>query len=199
MGPLDSRWSYEVARVTRRLRSTVARAGVLGALLLGVACTDPVRDKRIEELGGEDPAVPPGPDHRPGQPCLACHSEEGPAKAKFAVAGTVYQTPSAGARGAAGVTVKFVDGEGYGPARDPVTSESGNFFVPKGDWDVAFPFRVGLYKPPEAKPLVVMQTTVNREGSCNFCHKPNVAPPYDEAGIEQNKQSIGQIYVGTTP
>jgi hypothetical protein len=183
----------------RRLLSVMMLAGIGGALFLGVACTDPVRDKRIEELGGEDPAVPTGADHRPGQPCLVCHSEEGPAKAKFAVAGTIFATPTPGAKGAGGVTVKFIDGKGYGPARDPVTSDSGNFFVPKDDWDVVYPFRVGLYKPPKPEPIIFMQTTVNREGSCNFCHKPNLAPPYDEAGIIENKQSIGQIYLGTAP
>src|SRR4051794_4421968 len=54
-----------------------------------VSCGDPVSDARIAALGPEDPGVPPGPLHRPGQPCVVCHSRQGPAS-PFLVAGTVY-------------------------------------------------------------------------------------------------------------
>src|SRR5262245_50333962 len=71
------------------------RVLILGAslpllCLLAVGCTDPVRQAQIDKLGPEDPAVPVGPDHRPGQACVLCHSEGGPASSKaFAIAGTV--------------------------------------------------------------------------------------------------------------
>ena len=54
------------------------------------ATSNPVHDNEVAALGPEDPSVPPGPDHRPGQPCLVCHGGSGPASAQFAVGGTVY-------------------------------------------------------------------------------------------------------------
>ena len=74
------------------------------------SCTDPVRDQQIERLGGEDPRVPPGPEHRPGQPCVLCHSDGGPASdLKFAIAGTIFETSSPESNGAEGVKVFFID------------------------------------------------------------------------------------------
>ena len=75
-------------------RSTAALA--LGVLLVCAApsallgCNDATHDEEVAALGAEDPAVPPGPDHRPGQPCLTCHGGIGPAKQQFSIGGTVY-------------------------------------------------------------------------------------------------------------
>ncbi len=154
------------------------------------SCTDPVRDRRIEELPPEDG---PGPDHRAGQPCLLCHSEGGSAELRFAVAGTVFENESPTARGAPGIVVKFIDGLGRGPTIDPITGPSGNFFVPADDWDPAYPFYVGLYEPGKSEPIQRMVTSVNREGSCNFCHRKNPETLTPDA-IEQQKKSIGQIF-----
>jgi hypothetical protein len=161
------------------------------------ACTDPVRDREIEALGGEDPNVPIGPDHRPGQPCVLCHSEGGPASDKpFAVAGTVYETPSRASRGAEGIVVKFVDARRRGPRTSPRTGLSGNFFVPESDWpELTYPFAVGLYRDGQEEPVVRMTTLVNREPSCNACHVPNGAPPYPPNERELNKRVFNQIYV----
>lgn len=141
---------------------------------LALSCSDPVRDGAIAELGPEAPNVPPGPDHRPGQPCVVCHSAGGPASSKpFVVAGTVYRTldPPAGAEG---IEVRIIDADGKGP-RDPViTGRSGNFFVPEGPWAVTYPFRTGLFR--DGKEIVSMRTTVNREPSCNYCHRGPDAP-----------------------
>ena len=55
-------------------------------LATSTSCTDPLRDREIEALGDEAPGVSPGPEHRPGQPCVLCHSDGGPASSKpFAV------------------------------------------------------------------------------------------------------------------
>jgi len=150
-------------------------------LALIASCTDPVRDQRVEDLPPEDG---PGPDHRAGQACLLCHSEGGRAKTHFAVAGTVFENEASNAKGAPGIVVKFVDGLGRGPSIDPVTGPSGNFFVPVSDWDPAYPFSVGLYEPGKTEPIQRMKTSVNREGSCNFCHRKNPA----------TEDSIGQIF-----
>ena len=54
------------------------------------ACGDPTHDRAVEVLGGEAPGVPEGPLHRPGQPCVTCHGDSGPASGEFSLAGTVY-------------------------------------------------------------------------------------------------------------
>ena len=151
--------------------------------MLIASCTDPVRDQRVDDLPDEDPGGP-GPDHRAGQACLLCHSAGGRAQTHFAVAGTVWENESPTARGAPGIIVKFVDGLGRGPTVDPVTGPSGNFFVPVSDWEPAYPFWVGLYERGKNEPLQRMKTSVNREGSCNFCHRKNPA----------TKDSIGHVF-----
>src|SRR5205823_5311730 len=75
------------SRGSARLRNVIISA--IALCLLGPACGDPVHDERVAALGPEDRNVPPGPLHRPGQPCLLCHSREGEASA-FLIAGTVY-------------------------------------------------------------------------------------------------------------
>lgn len=140
-----------------------------------VSCTDPVRDQQIAALGPEDPAVPQGPEHRPGQPCLLCHSEGGPAsRAPFAIAGTVYDKISS-ETGTAGVAVYLVDSSGGRRVAD--TNAAGNFFITQSEWsDLAYPFKVAVQKGNNTPQI--MTTTVNREGSCNFCHRPG-AGSYD--------------------
>lgn len=163
----------------------------LGLAALFVSCSDPVRDQAIERLGGEDPRVPQGPEHRPGQPCVLCHSDGGPAsKFKYAVAGTVFETSSPDSNGAEGVQVFLKDTENVQRTYD--TNAAGNFFIPESDWpDLKFPFIVGLLKNGKVIP---MTSTVNREGSCNFCHRPGPGSPYALPG-DDPRSSIGQIFV----
>ena len=164
-----------------------------GATVAG--CTDPVRDAEIEALGPEEPGVPLDGDHRPGQPCLHCHTKGGPAKTAFAIAGTVYETDEPGSKGADGIFVQFVDSAGGAPREIPQTGPSGNFYVPLQDWpDIRYPIRVGLYTDLNGPPTVVMKSLINREGSCNFCHRPNIEDP-NEDEIEESRSSAGQIYM----
>src|SRR5579871_865846 len=103
--------------------------------LVAMSCGEPVRDQQIAALGGEDPNVPQGPDHRPGQPCVLCHSDGGPAsKSPFAVGGTIYISQTAGSAGAAGVQLKFVDAANGEPIPNITTSASGNFYVRTSEW-----------------------------------------------------------------
>jgi hypothetical protein len=180
----------------------VFRLIVLGLGTLVVSCTDPVRDRQIERLGGEDPRVPQGPEHRPGQPCVLCHSDGGPASDhKFAIAGTIFETSSPDSKGAEGVQVFFVDASSA--MRVYTTNAAGNFLIPESEWsDLTFPFRVGLLKEGVNKNMPIpMSSVVNREGSCNFCHRPNPGSPYAIPG-DDPRSSIGQIYLtnaGGTP
>lgn len=162
------------------------------AVALSASCTDPVRDRAIDALGDELPGVPPGPTHRPGQPCLLCHSDGGPASGKpFAVAGTVYRTPT-GVEGAGGVEVRFVDAANGAPNIPVFTNDSGNFFVRESEWpNLRYPFKVALFRNNQV--AAQMNTTVNREGSCNFCHR-NPADFGDDAP-EAARRYYGQIFV----
>lgn len=158
-------------------------------LLFLIACSDPTRDHQIERLGEEDPAVPTGPLHRPGQPCVLCHSSGGPANSRsFAVGGTIYATNASTSAPAANIEVRFVDARSSGPFQSVFTNEAGNFFVDESDWDTTFPFRVGIYR--DGKLLAEMGTTVNRDGSCATCHAKT-----DPGDSYAARQSIGPVYV----
>jgi hypothetical protein len=167
------------------------------AISSGGACTDPVRDRQIAELGGELPGETPGPDHRAGQPCVLCHSEGGPAeKFPYAVAGTVYLTPQAGSKGAENVIVNLVDANGGVPRVAGVTTVSGNFFIRKNEWpDMAFPLRVALYKKADGKPEQTMQSLIGRDGSCNYCHEPNLDGKLSDLEADRLRSKIPQIYM----
>ena len=68
-------------RVRRDPQGLVVCAGLVFstiAIALG-ACVDETHELQVQALGGEAPGVPKGPLHRPGQPCLVCHGEAGPA------------------------------------------------------------------------------------------------------------------------
>ena len=87
------------------------RRGLFLCTMLFAACFDPVHDDAVEALGPEKRGVRPGPNHRPGQPCLTCHGDQGPAEPEFALAGTIYL-----ARGVlepvSGVSVHLTDAVG---------------------------------------------------------------------------------------
>lgn len=171
--------------------SRLSKLIMLGFAAVFVSCSDPVRDQAIERLGGEDARVPQGPEHRPGQPCVLCHSDGGPASNyKFAVAGTIFETSSPDSKGAEGVKVFFIDAASA--MRNYDTNAAGNFFIPESEWsDLTFPFKVGLLKDGKQIP---MMSTVNREGSCNFCHRPNPGSTYAIRG-DDPRSSIGQVFV----
>jgi hypothetical protein len=160
------------------------------ALSLCGSCSDPVRDMAVERLGSEAQGVSPGPLHRPGQPCLVCHSEHGPAShTPFVLAGTVFETPAPESRLASRIQIHVRDSENQSPGVFE-TNEVGNFFITQEDWpDMAFPVRVGIERDGKTKE---MATSINREGSCNFCHKPATNSRYAIPGDEP-RTSIGQI------
>ena len=155
-------------------------------LLFAIACADPVKSAEVSALGPEDPSVPKGELHRPGQPCLVCHDD-------FAAAGTVVQddlvTPFEGA------TVTLVDSQEN--QTTATTNSAGNFIIRKQDWQPVFPignftddagtviFGVTVTGSDPNNPAQMI-TQIGRDLGCNSCHQP-----------DRTAQSPGPIYITT--
>jgi hypothetical protein len=140
-----------------------AALSYLGLALMVTSCGDPVPDSTVAALGAEDPNVPPGPSHRPGQPCLACHRDGGKARV-FTVGGTVYtdltsQTPIGN------VAVIIIDSAGT--TFTTSTNCAGNFYVQGDQFTPVYPFWVSVRAGPIRDD---MASAVYREGSCGACH-----------------------------
>jgi mono/diheme cytochrome c family protein len=136
---------------------------------LAGACGDPVRDAVADSLGPER-GVRPGPEHRPGQPCLACHTDGGRAGPSFSVAGTLYRakddlTPLAGAE------VRITDSAGR--AFRMRSNCAGNFYMRPSEGIPAGPYWITL---AYGDYTIEMETPVYREGSCATCHTGSVGP-----------------------
>ena len=137
-------------------------------LLMLAACTsDPVLESRTAALGSEDPAVPVGEDHRPGQPCVTCHQPSGASDRHFALAGTVLWGPVK-LQGVAGARVELLDARpGPLPPRVVTTNCAGNFFIDATD-DLTFPLRVRVGAKGKTRD---MRSPIFRERSCAGCHE----------------------------
>jgi hypothetical protein len=159
------------------------------------ACANPVHDDAVSALGPEAPGVPPGPTHRPGQPCLTCHGGQGPASLQFSMGGTAYQNQllplaDGGAPTSAplvGATVLLTDS--VNSTQSVTTNSAGNFYILESQWVPTFPVG-GLENYPDgstanlnheiqvcqgdcASTSVVkesMLTQIGRDGSCADCH-----------------------------
>jgi hypothetical protein len=129
---------------------------LIAAAMIATSCRyNPVEQDIIDSLG-ED-TEPPGPNHRPGQPCLACHSAYGGAT-PFAVAGTVFALDETAP--AINVEVEIFDSFDDTP-KHPCSNSAGNFYIPATDWpSITYPLR------PAG-----MRSLVGRDGSCATCHK----------------------------
>jgi hypothetical protein len=165
---------------------------ILGAIVvsaLAAACNqDPVHNDAVAALGPEAPGVAPGPNHRPGQPCVTCHGGSGPASRQFSIGGTAYLTqvtpyPDGGSPPAsppaAGATVSLTDSKNS--KFSTMTTESGNFFVYLTDWapvapiggvttDGGVPDQSHAIQIAQGTNLVVMYSHIGRDGSCSDCH-----------------------------
>jgi hypothetical protein len=136
----------------------------LAATVTTVACVDATHDAQVQALGGEAPGVPPGPNHRPGQPCVLCHGEAGPATPIFSVAGTVYAVQGQKAP-AVNATVFIEDVTGV--AYSANTNEVGNFYITPDQWSPTFPTKVTVM---QGQNVQLMTSHVGRDGSCAACH-----------------------------
>ncbi len=192
---------------------------VLVTSFFGGCSLDPVERNAIQALGGEDPAVPPGEFHRPGQPCLVCHSRTGPASdSPFAVAGTIFYGPFK-PRPVEGAWVRLIDADGNRVCKR--TNCNGNFiFLDKDFGDDKFQGRPGPTFPllvsvqkvidPAKDPLgktPSMNGHIGREGSCSACHKP--LPPntqttgsFESPGLVrlfENEADVDKLNLPTLP
>lgn len=162
-----------------RLLATCALAT---ALVGGAAgCGDPLKDGIIAELGEEQAGFAPSPEHRTGQPCLACHSEYGGAEPEMAVAGTLFAEPVDGEplRAAPGFTVRIIDSTGQ--IVNMPSNRCGNFYISAAEFQPAYPLRAEVWGPSPADPtrltqLQVMSTRIGRDGSCGSCHIHPASP-----------------------
>jgi hypothetical protein len=131
-------------------------------LSLGVACSlDPVHDEAQSDLGPEAPGVPPGPLHRPDQPCLVCHAST------MSAGGTIHAALDDTAP-LPDATVSLTDS--VGSTATATTNAAGNFYVESSAWQPVYPVhtQIGL-----GGKTAVMLSEIGRDGSCATCH---VAP-----------------------
>lgn len=151
------------------------------AVFAAVACDkDPVHDDEVAALGPEDPSVPPGPFHRPSQPCLVCHGGSGPASTQFAVGGTVFLSQFGADVASNGATVSVSDANATHASA--TTNSVGNFWVLESQWAPTFPVHVDSVTFDQTS--VSMYTHIGRDGSCASCH-------YDPPG----GAAVGHIYL----
>jgi hypothetical protein len=165
-----------------RLSLTVAVSLMASLVLAASSCADPVVDEPIEALGPEAAKVPPGPLHRPGQPCVLCHSEEGNAEPTFTLGGTVYLDAMSNTP-VGNVDVEILDVKGN--FFTTTTNCAGNFYVRPDEFTPAFPIWLGLRAGMVYRS---MDTASYREGSCATCH-------YEPRGAS----SAGHVYLVDDP
>lgn len=147
-------------------RTPILLAAIFAASA-AVSCRhDPVAQDVIDALGDEKGT--PSASHRPGQPCLACHSKYGGAKPELAVGGTVYTLDPMTKKIAPAKNIRVIiqdSSENGGTTRRACTNAAGNFFVAKENWqDIVYPLT------PTAGGIT-MVSLVGRDGSCASCHK----------------------------
>jgi len=202
----------------RRASATIPRVlavlVVLGAAALGAvsvpSCANPVQDQAIAALGGELSGVPPGPFHRPGQPCVVCHSENGTTKLQMVLGGTVFADLTS-FKGVTDVDVVFTDS--IGQTMTTTTNCVGNFYISSNSWSPKFPLAVEVRFPvfnmdgteqmqsdgnggmKLVQKVKAMGSVISRDGSCADCHKlTGRAPRTDASGTIIGYESTGWIY-----
>jgi hypothetical protein len=159
-------------------KSAAGRAELGAALAIAIAlgaCGNPSLDSPIEALGEELGGVPASEFHRPGQPCVLCHSSYENADPDMSVGGTIFAVPKATLPSKVpvqGAVVRITDASGDVFQSRP-TNCVGNFWVTKEDWDPLFPLAVEvIYKDPTTSEerAATMSTRIGRDGSCATCH-----------------------------
>ncbi len=148
----------------------LAFAALSAALL--AACGDPVHDQQRESLGGETDGVPKGPLHRPGQPCLVCHSDYGPAHMILSFGGTIYQYDTDPLVPLKDALVTLTDAKGR--IYEVQSNCAGNFYVQRADYDPTYPVRASVTYG--TVPVSPMLSFIHRDGSCASCHTDPVGP-----------------------
>ena len=152
-----------------RARQVTRLVGALCAGFLQLGCVDETHEEAVQALGPEQPGVPKGPLHRPGQPCLTCHGGEGPASAQFTVAGTLYALQ--GQPDPAISAVAQIE-DILGRIWNAKTNAAGNFYVSPSEFTPQYPTQMNVIPaggdPSQAIPMIGF---AGRSGSCADCHK----------------------------
>lgn len=135
-------------------------------LCLGLAaCPNPNHADAVDALGDEANGVGPGPNHRPGQPCLTCHGGSGPGP-DFVIGGTIYAVRN-GTQALSGVQVSITDANGSPAPSRLVSNSVGNFYLESERWSPTYPLAVSLTYDGQTKK---MNSLIGRNGGCAFCH-----------------------------
>ena len=164
------------------------RPMMLSVLLATVwGCSDPLKEGIVASLGPEDAGFGTNEIHRPGQPCVACHSTYEGAKPIMSIGGTLFTDPilEGDLKLVPEHTIRLIDSEGT--IVEKISNRCGNFFTTLDEFDPAYPVRAELYGPGADDSLVsivVMASRIGRDGSCGSCH----AHP-------ATSQSPGVVYV----
>ncbi len=154
------------------------RVAVVVLAIFATTCAlDPVHSEAVPDLGGATPGGPPGPLHRPGQPCLVCH-DGSTASPAMSIGGTIYAVLGGDAPlPAASIELTAEDGSTF----SAVTNGAGNFYVEESAWRPVYPVRVAVAYGALTS---TMSTIIGRDGSCASCH---VDPP--------SRISAGRVYL----
>jgi hypothetical protein len=148
------------------------RALLLVVVVAAAGCVDEVHDQEVAALGPEAPGVPPGPLHRPGQPCITCHGGSGPAKLQLSIGGTVYDVEGQSAPSVdTTVTVEDIDGHYW----NATTNAAGNFYVTYTQFAPHYPTEPTV-TPSDGSTPIAMATHIARDGSCADCHANPAGP-----------------------
>ncbi|MFI5301930.1 MAG: hypothetical protein ACHREM_27895 [Polyangiales bacterium] len=156
---------------------------------------DPVHNNAIAALGPEDPSVPKGPLHRPGQDCNICHGGSGPGGKAFVAAGTVYAAYDDAAP-LNGATIVLTDANGYTPPQSmlPITTNAaGNFYITTDDWAPTFPVSVAVTYKGVATPTQ-MFSHMGKAGSCAKCHQGAATA----STTPETQSTVAQVYFANT-
>jgi hypothetical protein len=144
-----------------------------GAIVVSaIACVDTTHEDAVQALGPEAPGVPPGPLHRPGQPCITCHGGSGPAKQQFSIGGTVYKVQGL-ADPAEGAIVQIEDVAGT--FWNATTNAAGNFYVALSDFAPHYPTSMQVTSA-DGMSTQAMASFASRDGSCADCHTSQRGP-----------------------
>lgn len=171
-------------------RSALCRnALVASGAMLAWGCNgyDPLPQEVIDSLPAESGS--PSALHRPGQPCLVCHSKYGEATPELAIGGTVFKIDAMTQAFLPIAGVKVLINDSTGDSRIACTNQAGNFYIEKDKWAaLTYPIKItaGSHR---------MASIVGREGSCAACHQlpSKDRPDADERG--RSSDSAGIIVV----
>lgn len=168
----------------RRVRAlhSIGVAALAVALSSLYGCLAESPEERLRAAQGE--ASDGDEEHRPGQPCLACHGADyHPGDEVFVLAGTIYETADdADDSGLEGAEVAFVDA--LNREFTAATNRVGNFMIQvepdlgapwqrshgrlEIPWEPAFPLTVAVVYRGEDRS---MESQIWRDGSCASCHR----------------------------